>query len=276
MLLQRVITSFALLFVILAVVFLLPPALFDVFIALVIGLAIWEWSMLSGLDSLPARLTYFVVMIAVIAVITHSPLPLFLVLVFGAAFWICALVLVCLFPSGKEFWANRPVLFGIALPLFLPGWLSFVYLRDQEYFAFHVLLLLGLVAAADIGAYFAGRAFGKNKMAKTVSPNKTWEGFAGGMVAVCVLVTVVALVFISQVTPLTSQHWARLFLAALLIAASSVVGDLFESMIKRYRNVKDSGKLLPGHGGMLDRIDGLTAAAPVYALLLILMQQDFL
>jgi phosphatidate cytidylyltransferase len=194
---------------------------------------------------------------------------------FGIVFWLCALLLVCIYPAGKLLWANRPVLFVIALPLFLPGWLAFVYLRYQDFYAFHVLLLLALVAASDIGAYFAGRAFGKHKLAKTVSPNKTWEGFAGGLLVSCALILVIALVFISQFTPLAVQHWLKLVLAALLIAASSVVGDLFESMIKRYRDVKDSGSLLPGHGGMLDRIDGLTAAAPVYALLLILMQQDF-
>lgn len=276
MLRQRVVTSFALLFVILGAVFLLPAGIFDLFIALVIGLAIWEWSSLSSLDSLPARAAYVAAMVTVIAVITHLYFPLSFILVLGACFWAGALVLVCLYPAGKRFWANRPALFLIALPLFLPGWLSLVYLRYQEYHAFHILLLLALVSAADIGAYFAGRAFGRHKLAPRVSPNKTVEGFIGGLLACCALILVVALLFITQTTDLTPAHWLKLLFAALLIAASSVVGDLFESMVKRYRDVKDSGNLLPGHGGMLDRIDGLTAAAPVYGLLLMFLQQDFL
>lgn len=276
MLRQRVMTAFALLFVILAVVFVLPESLFDIFIALAIGAAIWEWSMLSGLDFIPARIVYVAVVVVLIATVSHLYLPLTLQLSAGIAFWLLALVLVCIYPACKSIWANRPVLFVMALPLFLPGWLSFVYLRDQTYFAFHVLMLFGLVAAADIGAYFMGRAFGKHKLARIVSPNKTWEGLVGGMLACCLLVVVTALVFISQVIQLTALHWIKLIVSAILIAAISVVGDLFESMVKRYRNVKDSGSILPGHGGILDRIDGLTAAAPLYALLLVLMQQDFL
>ena len=276
MLRQRVLTAFALLFLILGAVFFLPGGMFDLFVALVIGLAIWEWSMLSRLDSVTSRISYMAAMVTIIAVITHLAFPLYFILLMAMVFWVCALVLVCLYPRGRQVWANRPALFVIGLPLFLPGWLSLVYLRYQEYHAFHILLLLALVSAADIGAYFAGRAFGRHKLAPRVSPNKTLEGFVGGLAACCALVLVVALLFIAQVTDLTTSHWFKLLLAALLIAAFSVVGDLFESMVKRFRDVKDSGNLLPGHGGMLDRIDGLTAAAPAYALLLMLLQQDFL
>ena len=276
MLKQRVITAFVLLFLILAVVFVLPAIWFDLFIALVLGIAVWEWSKMTGLTGLPARTAFLVVAVVLFAVLTHSPLSLTLALSVGALFWIGALILVCLYPQGKIAWANKPVLFLITLPLFFPGWLSFVYLRDQQYFAFHVLLMMGLVAAADIGAYFAGKAFGRHKLAPRVSPNKTWEGFVGGLLACCLLVLVAGLVFIMQVVQLNGMHWIKLFLSAILIAATSVTGDLFESMVKRYRDIKDSGTILPGHGGMLDRIDGLTAAAPVYALLLVFMQQDFL
>ncbi len=276
MLRQRMVTAFILFVVVLGAVFLLPSSLFYLFIALVIGLAIWEWSMLATLDFRVGRAAYTAVLITLIALITHSPIPLQGVLLAGALFWLLALVLVCRYPLGSNLWGNRPVLFIAGLPLFLPGWLALAYLREQEYFAFHVLFLLALVASADIGAYFAGKAFGRHKLSPRVSPNKTWEGFFGGLAASCLLMLVTALVFVSQQSELGVQHWMKLLLAAVLIAASSVVGDLFESMVKRFSDLKDSGTILPGHGGMLDRIDGITAAAPFYTLLLIQIQQDFL
>lgn len=276
MLRQRVATAFVLLFVILGAIFALPSSLFDLFIALVIGLAIWEWSTLAIPESTPGRAGYTALLIVLIALVTHLHVPYVAVLLLGCCFWLCALVLVCLFPSGRHLWGSRAALVVIGLPLFLPGWLALLTLRAQDYFAFHILLLLGLVAAADIGAFFAGRAFGKHKLAPRVSPNKTLEGFIGGLLACCLLMVVAALVFIDRQVTLAMPHWGKLLLAALVISGSSVVGDLFESMIKRFRNVKDSGNLLPGHGGILDRIDGLTAAAPVYALLLAWLQQDFL
>ncbi len=274
MLRQRVVTACILLFILLGAVFLLPSSQFSLFIALVIGLAIWEWSMLAMLDSRLGKAAYTAILIVLIALVTHAPIPLQGILMAGAVFWLVALVLVCRYPKGSSVWGNRPVLFITGLPLFLPGWLALVFLREQEYYAFHVLFLLALVASADIGAYFAGRAFGKHKLSPRVSPNKTWEGFIGGLAAIVRLV--IARVFVTTPAELALQHWLKLLLAAVLIAASSVVGDLFESMVKRFRDVKDSGTILPGHGGMLDRIDGITAAAPFYALLLMQIQQDFL
>ena len=120
-----------------------------------------------------------------------------------------------------------------------------------------VMTLLAVVWAADSGAWLAGRRFGRTRLAPRVSPGKTWEGVAGGLLAGAAAGAAAAWWF-----PLTS--WV-LLLAAVLAAGASVVGDLYESLCKRRAGVKDSGRLLPGHGGLLDRIDGLTAAAPVYA-----------
>ena len=124
-----------------------------------------------------------------------------------------------------------------------------------------VLWLLLLVAFADIGAYFVGRRFGRKKLAPAVSPGKTWQGFWGGMATsslICGGILVVMGGF--------NEGW--LFIMVLLVTVS-VVGDLFESVLKRERGVKDSGNLLPGHGGMLDRIDSAVAVLPVFALILI-------
>jgi phosphatidate cytidylyltransferase len=119
-----------------------------------------------------------------------------------------------------------------------------------------------LVAAADIGAYFAGRRFGRRKLAPTVSPGKSWEGVVGGLAAVSLLAAIFAL--------LRDVSLVLVLALALPAALASVVGDLLESMLKRFRGIKDSGSILPGHGGVLDRIDGLVAAVPVFTLAIII------
>jgi len=271
MLIQRVLTSFVLLFIILGSVFGLSENNFTLFLGLVISIAIWEWSALAGLSTLAGRISYLLLMIAVMYISLHLPIPTFVSLATGLLFWVIAFLLVCFFPDGQQFWGKIPIFLIIGLPLFIPGWLAFTWLRSQEYYSFHLLLLLALVAAADIGAFFTGKAIGRLSLAPRVSPNKTWEGFTGGLVASGFVVTLVTVILISRVTEINFQLWLKYFMSTLLIASFSVVGDLFESMIKRFRSVKDSGAILPGHGGMLDRIDGLTAAVPVYALLVMLM-----
>jgi len=275
MLFQRVLTAFALLFIILGAVFGLSPTLFKVFIGIVIGLAIWEWSSLAGLKAKMSRVVYLAVMIIIFILVERFLSANSLMMGGAICFWFVVFYLVYRFPAGSAGWGNRHVLMLIGLPLFLPGWIAFALLRDEPYFAFHILFMLGLVASADIGAYFAGRHFGRHKLASEVSPNKTWEGVAGGLAGACLLMVMISLLFINPRISLTPTLWLSLVGAALCIAAVSVVGDLFESMVKRFRNVKDSGNILPGHGGMLDRIDGLTAAAPIYALFVLVLSPVF-
>jgi phosphatidate cytidylyltransferase len=131
-----------------------------------------------------------------------------------------------------------------------------------------VLFLLVLIWAADVGAYFAGRAYGKNKLCPAVSPGKTLEGVYGG-IALSQLVAI-SYVYISIQTPSVNDFLMFCFLS-LSVALVSVLGDLFESVLKRIAKVKDSGKLLPGHGGLLDRIDSLTSSAPIFFLLFIFL-----
>jgi phosphatidate cytidylyltransferase len=154
----------------------------------------------------------------------------------------------------------NPALAAIAGVLALvPAWLALVQLSQVPARApSYLLFVLVLVFAADIGAYFAGRNFGRLKLAPRVSPGKTWEGVLGGLISAALVAVVGA-------------HWFALPLARFLplctaVAAVSIVGDLTESMFKRYAGLKDSSNLLPGHGGILDRIDSLTAATPVFAL----------
>jgi len=127
-----------------------------------------------------------------------------------------------------------------------------------------IFFVVLIVALADIGAYFSGRKFGKHKLASNVSPKKTWEGLFGG-VATNILLVVVLGVFLK----LDSDQWLILLGLVMITVLASVLGDLLESMIKRHRGIKDSGNILPGHGGILDRLDSLTAALPVFTLVFI-------
>lgn len=275
MLMQRVLTSIVMLSIILGAVFALPAKLFYLFIGLIISVGIWEWASLAGLKSLPSKCLYLLFMMGLMFATLHAPLPVSSIFVAGIGFWLVAFFLICAY-SGIQVSGSKQLVLALAgLPLFIPGWIAFTWLRDQEYFAFHLLSLLALVAAADIGAYFSGRAFGKRKLAPRVSPNKTWEGFIGGLLSSAIVISLITLILISRVSMLDAGKWLILIACAMLIASFSVIGDLFESMIKRNRDVKDSGSILPGHGGILDRVDGLTAAAPVYALLLLFLAPLF-
>jgi phosphatidate cytidylyltransferase len=149
----------------------------------------------------------------------------------------------------------------MGLAVLLPTAIALVYLRKLDGGEGLILLLILVVATADVGGYFVGRAFGKHKLALAVSPGKTWEGAAGGMVANLALVALLSYCFALD----------AVLLACVIIPTSmvSVLGDLLESMLKRHAGYKDSGRVLPGHGGVLDRVDGITAAAPIFALALL-------
>ena len=146
----------------------------------------------------------------------------------------------------------------------LPAWLALVYLSYHQYSISLILILVALVASADIGAYFVGRHWGRAKLAPLVSPGKSWAGFWGGLGSSSLLAYVLWLLLPVELGLLP------VLAIALATSLASVLGDLVESMVKRQQGVKDSGVILPGHGGMMDRLDSLTAAAPVFSLCLIL------
>lgn len=266
MLKQRVLTAVILVAVVLSAIVLFPPAWFAGFVALVIAFGAWEWSALAGFPSKPWRALFATLCLVLMFLLAHVEATLNdIFLGVGALWWALAFVLVCLYPRGAGAWHRGAVLLPLGLVVLLPGFIALVRLRSGADHVFFILLLIALIAAADSGAYFAGRAFGKHKLAVRVSPNKTWEGFVGGQVAVCAVLWIALLLRGVEVDATQALVFT---LGALVLAAASVVGDLFESMLKRQAGVKDSGALLPGHGGMLDRIDSLTAALPVYAVLL--------
>lgn len=273
MLKQRVITALILAVIFLTALFGLPSGYFSFFIGAVLLIGAWEWANLSGLPAIWQRLVYSLVLLVLLVGTSlylgfegeASPrlnaLAIRDVLIVGCGWWALALLLVQGYPSSSVLWGHKALRLMIGGLVLIPTWVALVYVRQQDNGAWLVLLLMLVVAVADSGGYFAGRRFGKHKLASAVSPGKTWEGFAGGFLANCLLA-----VLLSQLLNMSLSLMLVLIVPTSLV---SVLGDLLESMVKRHAGAKDSGSILPGHGGILDRVDGITAAAPVFALALL-------
>lgn len=261
MLKSRVLTALVLLPLVLWMVFADVSWLFGTGVGLVVLIAAWEWSGLIELKHRWSRWN-FLALIAVSISFFYAGTPgvwLTPILGVGIAWWLVALFLLARAAGGKRLrlvgW--RGVLVGWLV--LVPAWCALYWLHLLPGGAWFVMLLFLLVWSADIGAYFTGRRFGRRKLAPAISPGKTLEGVAGGATLALLLLLCVPLVSGWPPLPLTG-----LFSLAVTVILVSVAGDLFESLLKRGQGVKDSGSLLPGHGGMLDRVDSLTAAAPVF------------
>jgi len=273
---QRVITGAILAVVVATAIFALPIGWFAGFLGLVLVAALWEWSDLAGIEPLVARLGYCAFGVVLMLLLgwgsaVWSDLARQLVvgevLVLAAIWWVLALVIVATYPASSGVWTAKWRRALMGLLTLLPTWLAFVFLRGHERGDWLMFFVIALVAAADIGAYFSGTRFGRHKLAPQVSPGKTWEGFAGGLAASLLLALIVWLAVWQ------ARFGLLEFLSVTAVTALvSVLGDLLESMLKRQRGVKDSSNLLPGHGGVMDRLDSLSAAAPIFALGLLLIQ----
>ena len=190
-----------------------------------------------------------------------------LILIIAMAWWLWAIYLVIVFPGAGWFHKNLIYKGAAGILVLVPTWVGLVSLRNDHVGGTELLLyLLILIASADTGAYFGGRRWGKNKLAPRVSPGKSWEGVGSGLFCVAVI----AFVY-SYSVGLHKLEWmnALLFISiGVLTAMFSIVGDLTESLFKRDAGLKDSGTILPGHGGVLDRMDSITAAAPIFLAML--------
>lgn len=258
MLIPRIITGVILAAVVLVFLFLLPPAWFMGGTAVVVLLAAWEWSALADIKRAMSRIVYVVMILCTLWLSLF--LPLMLVLTIAAVWWLCALCFVVLYPRAKVLWRSQAIRILLGVLVLTPFWLALNVLRSYiTHGGLVVFVLFCFVWAADIGAYFAGRWWGRHKLMPNVSPGKTWQGFFGGLL-LSLLVAVIALSWLK----INFSELSVVFLMAIVLNIFSVVGDLFESMLKRHCQVKDSGNLLPGHGGILDRIDSLTAATPLF------------
>ncbi len=252
---QRVTTALVLVSVFLVLVFWLPNPWFALALAIVVLAGAMEWSALVKLDGglrQSSWLLAFCIMLVVAWLYREQSTPFLLAM--GSIWWLVAFWRLSSFPAAPEPVLIRTLAGVMAL---IPAWAALVHLHQAD-----VPLLIALflvVWLADTGAYFCGRALGRRKLAPLISPGKTIEGAVGGIVSVAVFATVAALWVGLNLT--CSVAWIAI---CVITAAISVVGDLWESKMKRIVGVKDSGTLLPGHGGVLDRIDSVTAAAPVY------------
>ena len=260
MLKTRVITALCLLAGLVGVLFYLPDQLVALVFAAVAGLAAWEWGglMLAAPSARIAYGVFFAVLMAILTLAGLMPLVLPLLCVAAMIFWLL------LVPFWFRFrWPLPRGLAGYAVGVLvlLPAWLALLELHRQD--VWRLLAAMAVVWVADIAAYFVGRAIGRNKLAPTISPGKTREGAAGAFVAV--LVYGLALYF-TRAPEANAVALPGLVIVLLLLTALSIMGDLFESMLKRQAGIKDSSNLLPGHGGVLDRIDSLTSTLPLVAL----------
>jgi phosphatidate cytidylyltransferase len=266
-LVQRVATAALLVPLVVGGILLLPSRHFAVLLVVLVVLAGWEWAGLMGLTNTSRRLAYG----ALVGAAAAGAVPLTgggagLVVLLGAALaaWLGALLAVARFPHLPE-WSGRLSVAGLAgLLVLVPPFAALVALHRSGEQGL-VLFLMVLIWVADSAAFFSGRRFGRRRLAPRVSPGKTWEGLAGALAGTLAVAALGA--WWLGLEPAGMGWFAALCLVTVLF---SVLGDLLESVAKRTRGVKDSGALLPGHGGVLDRIDSLTAAAPVFVLGLLL------
>lgn len=263
MLRLRIASALALAIVVIAACTYLPPPWLAAFFLLLVLAAVREWAKLSGLETRAGFVAYAVLMAAVVAglwLAPHGWRSGFLHVV--VVFWFAAIFVVWKYPASGRLFTSVPCMAAIGV-LVIPGaWLALVELAVLGGGAL-VIWFLALVAAADVGAYFVGRRFGRSKLAPSVSPGKTYAGAWGGAVAALVGGVVGAWYFAGEF----GEFDVRWLGAAAVLFAAGVLGDLFESAFKRSRGVKDSGAIMPGHGGILDRVDAVLAAAPVFAII---------
>ena len=248
----RLATAAVLIGGLLAALFWLPRPYFAVLVALLVGGAAHEWSHLCGLRGGRA-LVFIAAIVAAFAALLSAGASLTPVFALAALFWL-ALAPAWLARGMQASSAGAMAAAGIVV--LVPASLAMATLEPRR-----LLAVLALVWVADSAAYFVGRALGRRKLAPSISPGKTWEGALGGVAGALVWAIICRRIF-------EDVAWPAYLVAAGILAAASIVGDLFESAAKRRAGVKDSGKLLPGHGGILDRIDSATAVLPIAALLL--------
>lgn len=282
MLKLRIITALCLIPLVLGAIFLLPLPYFSLFLGGIFLLAAQEW----GRFIEPERASVTMVSLALILFgtmafmpydalwLSYEPIatglrePAVWLFATSGVWWLLALGLVVTYPKSGGLWRENLGLKSIfALFTLVPFYWAVVTLRSYHYDdnplygAWVLLFVMGLVWAADTGAYFTGKALGKRKLCPNVSPGKTLEGMLGGVAAALVLAVVV-----TQTLDLDSHTRWVVLVASVVAVLASVLGDLTESMFKREAGLKDSGNILPGHGGIMDRIDSLTAALPVFVI----------
>ncbi|MDX7991919.1 phosphatidate cytidylyltransferase [Xenorhabdus littoralis] len=285
MLKYRLLTTLILIPLVVAALFFLPPSGFGLVVIAVSALAAWEWGQFAGLLTQAKRIMLAAAFAVGLLVLQYSlsdfshliekPQVVYLLWA-GMLWWVAAILLVVTYPASASLWKSSVVLrllFGVLT--IVPFYCGMMVLRTQGYEnntydgAWWLLYVMLLVWAADSGAYIFGRTMGKHKMAPKVSPGKTLEGLVGGLLTAALISWLFGKF---APVPVMPEH---LLLISTVVVIASVFGDLTESMFKRESGVKDSSQLIPGHGGVMDRVDSLTAAIPVFAGLVLLISSGF-
>ena len=281
MLLERIKTALVLVAAFILISTKSSVLIFSILISGFMGFVVWEWAGLAGITKKSSKFTYAICFICIAGFLyqglgfgnnqEHFDKEMSLIfLCIGLLFWISSVFFLYYYPRYFEFWNKKYKLTAMGLLVIIPAWNGLIVLKFLNPEGYLLLLIVILVAATDIGAYFIGRNFGRIKLAEKLSPNKTWEGVLGGG-AVCVLTMILMTGIADLIFPAFSQVDSVLIVfLTLTTIVLSVVGDLLESMLKRNQGIKDSGDILPGHGGILDRVDGLLAVVPCFSLILLL------
>lgn len=285
MLKYRLLTTLILIPLVVAALFFLPPSGFGLVVIAVSALAAWEWGQFAGFFTQTKRITLAVLCAVGLLALQYSlsdfshliekPQIVYLLWA-GMLWWVAAILLVVTYPASASIWKSSVVLrllFGVLT--IVPFYCGMMVLRTQGYEnntydgAWWLLYVMLLVWAADSGAYIFGRTLGKHKMAPKVSPGKTLEGLVGGLLTAALISWL-----FGKFAPVPAMP-EHLLLISTVVVIASVFGDLAESMFKRESGIKDSSQLIPGHGGVMDRVDSLTAAIPVFAGLVMLISSGF-
>lgn len=277
MLKQRIVTAIFMASTFLAAAYWLPAEALAAAFVVVIALGAWEWAVLAGLPHPALRLAYTALVIGGAAALYVyagydkgfvDKTQVQPVLGLACLWWCFALLWVKAYPASAVLWKSRVMRSLMGLIILLPAWFAAVYLLALESRNVVMVAFVLIVVAADIGAYFTGKSFGRHALAPSVSPGKTWEGFWGGVAS-----SITLCIVIWYLLPARFDHLSLTSALVICVATvfASVLGDLTVSMVKRVSGVKDSSSMLPGHGGLLDRLDSLCAAAPTFALGLLLV-----
>ena len=267
MLKHRIITAAILVPLVIAVIFLLDTKWFSMLLAMFVGIGAWEWAALCKLNNkLKYLYSFFTLLILLGLYLLDSRSIYTSVILAGALYWFVAIFLILLYQSQRNLLPKSSlVLLPVGLLLLIPMWSSLTVLKSfPVYGASLLMFLMLLIWGADTAAYFFGKKWGKRRLASRVSPGKTWEGTLAGIVTGIVIALGYVIVSNDKLT-----HGFMFIGLSFVTVLISVFGDLMESLVKREANIKDSGSILPGHGGVMDRIDSLTAAGPIFVLGLI-------
>jgi phosphatidate cytidylyltransferase len=259
MLLQRILTAAILIPLTLLILFYASPLVFLIVTGCVFLAAAWEWSNLMGIKTNAGRILYLLLVLFIMGWVLFIPVRY--IYTAGLVWWIVAIVFIISYPTLSGWWGRGYAVRGMmGLLTLIPCWTGLNILRNQPDGIHAILLLFLLVWSADTFAFFVGRRWGKHKLCPLVSPQKSWEGFFAALIGTIGITTTILWLF-----HIPQSAWGMFILLTVITVLFSIVGDLLESMLKRHVGLKDSGRLLPGHGGLLDRIDSLTAAVPIFA-----------